>query len=628
MRAKEFINESKTTLNNMYGGHFPDRDEEFWDYVTPRELGQALTVETMQKHKVLIMLLSQYRAEHIDDITDMLDDDQQEIVQSYVNDPTLSSKTIVVANNKIIDGNHRALAAAIKGVPINYVDLAELDEEPIDESTSDAAKSWIEKVYAKYPHTMQNNHVMVWGEGDDQQFAMFELTPSFSKRGAVEVKWFQAYPLRQGVGSRAMKELQALAREDGITLTLFPWDKGQVSQAKLTKFYKGQGFTPTVKGGKAMAWSPELNEELRVDVPNEEWLQDAIDYAKSKSPDRNGLPYMGKTTATVRNVDVPLSILRRIPGMRQEQSKIRHHDLAAIRKIMSTTGKLPLHGHTGQEYKPFINVAYDGSAWVNEGNHRIMAAAELGWDSLPVEISYFDGGERIKDGAMYPGRIGLGEPPLDEAEVGTTNAKTIANQLKAAGYSNVGTGADSTVWAKDDSHVIKILMPEDAGSKAEQVFRKFYEFAMSHQDLPCVPRFNEVNTVDINGKDYTQIEMERLSPIEKGGFLQGMIWLLSDYVSKNTPWPTVESELTDERPWYFFSPNYSGTFARTWKSLVENPASEKTYSMYKQLYTVMKLLYNTGSINEFGWDLHTANVMQRSNGQPVIIDPWFSEGTS
>lgn len=282
----EQINESKTTLNNMYGGHFPDRDEEFWDYVSSSEFDQPLTVETMAKHKVLIMLLSQYRAEHIDDITDMLDDDQQEIVQSYVNDPALSSKTIVVANNKIIDGNHRALAAAIKGVPINYVNLAELDEEPIDESTN-------------------------------------------------------------------------------------------------------------------------LNEELRVDVPNEEWLQNAIDYAKSKSPDRNGLPYMGKTTATVRNVDVPLSILRRIPGMRQEQSNVRHRDLAAIKKIMHTTGKLPLHAHTQEEYKPFINVAYDGSAWVNEGNHRIMAAAELGWESLPVEISYFDGGERVKNGNMYPGKIGL-----------------------------------------------------------------------------------------------------------------------------------------------------------------------------------------------------------------------------
>ena len=50
--------------------------------------------------------------------------------------------------------------------------------------------------------------------------------------------------------------------------------------------------------------------------------------------------------------------------------------------------------------------------------------------------------------------------------------------------------------------------------------------------------------------------------------------------------------------------------------------------MYKQLYTVMQLLYSAGKINKFGWDLHTANVMQRGNGQPVIIDPWFSEGTS
>ena len=124
-----------------------------------------------------------------------------------------------------------------------------------------AAKAWIEKVYAKYPQQWQNNHVMpMGGEGEDQQFALFELTPSLSKRGAVEVKWFQAYPLRQGVGSRAMQQLQSMAREDGIALTLFPWAHGQVSQPKLTKFYKGQGFKPTAKGAKTMAWEPQLNE--------------------------------------------------------------------------------------------------------------------------------------------------------------------------------------------------------------------------------------------------------------------------------------------------------------------------------------------------------------------------------
>ena len=131
------------------------------------------------------------------------------------------------------------------------------EEEPIKISNNNAAKAWIERVYQKYPYTMQNNHVMTWGSGDDQQFAMFELTPSFSKRGAVEVKWFQAYPLRQGVGSRAMQELQAMAREDGISLTLYPWDKGQVSQSKLTKFYRGQGFAPAVKGSKHMQWEPK-----------------------------------------------------------------------------------------------------------------------------------------------------------------------------------------------------------------------------------------------------------------------------------------------------------------------------------------------------------------------------------
>jgi hypothetical protein len=89
---------------------------------------------------------------------------------------------------------------------------------------------------------------------------MFELIPSFSKQDAVEVKWFQAYPLRSGVGTRAMRELQALAKEDGISLTLYPWDKGKVSQAKLTKFYKSLGFIPT-KSARSMEWNPEnINE--------------------------------------------------------------------------------------------------------------------------------------------------------------------------------------------------------------------------------------------------------------------------------------------------------------------------------------------------------------------------------
>lgn len=128
MRATEFLAEStQTTLNQLYDGDFPNRDETFWDYVSHSELDDPLQVQTLQRHLVKIMLLSQYRAEDIEDITDMLDDEQKKIVDAYTNDPALSSKVIIVANNRIIDGNHRALAAAIKGVPIKYVDLSELD---------------------------------------------------------------------------------------------------------------------------------------------------------------------------------------------------------------------------------------------------------------------------------------------------------------------------------------------------------------------------------------------------------------------------------------------------------------------------------------------------------------------
>ncbi len=147
--------------------------------------------------------------------------------------------------------------------------LQELLENSIKLSdTGSGARAWIQKVYDMFPATWQNNHVMSWGEGEDQQLAMFELTPSFSKRGAVDVKWFQAYPLRQGVGSRAMKVLQDLAQKDGISLTLFPWDKGQVSQAKLIKFYKSHGFKPAAKGSKNMYWAPALDEGWKDTLTN------------------------------------------------------------------------------------------------------------------------------------------------------------------------------------------------------------------------------------------------------------------------------------------------------------------------------------------------------------------------
>jgi hypothetical protein len=96
--------------------------------------------------------------------------------------------------------------------------------------------------------------VILYGEGDDMQIVQFELVPKDNNK--VEVKWIQATPMRSGAGSKAMKELQDLAKQDNITLTLYPWDKGQVSQSNLMKFYRKQGFKPLNKS-KNMIWEPK-----------------------------------------------------------------------------------------------------------------------------------------------------------------------------------------------------------------------------------------------------------------------------------------------------------------------------------------------------------------------------------
>lgn len=127
MRAIEFLIENKITLQDLYKGDFPDRDETFWDYVRNSELGIPLAIKTIPKYKLQILLQSQYRVEHLDELLDIMGEDQKEILEKYMDDPNLSNRIIVLSDNRIIDGNHRALAAAMKGVPINYIDLVDLE---------------------------------------------------------------------------------------------------------------------------------------------------------------------------------------------------------------------------------------------------------------------------------------------------------------------------------------------------------------------------------------------------------------------------------------------------------------------------------------------------------------------
>jgi hypothetical protein len=144
--------------------------------------------------------------------------------------------------------------------------------------------------------------------------------------------------------------------------------------------------------------------DFREDIPNESWLQGKIEYAQSSPRNEFGVPKMSSVTGRFTEpVMVPSRWLKDAKGQRGEEKNVRQKDLDAIRKIIRETGKFPLN-EGGTEYVPYIEIGYDGKPWVSEGNHRIMAAIAEGMDYIPVELRYFDGGQR-RAGVWGPGNI-------------------------------------------------------------------------------------------------------------------------------------------------------------------------------------------------------------------------------
>jgi len=217
---------------------------------------------------------------------------------------------------------------------------------------------------------------------------------------------------------------------------------------------------------------------------------------------------------------------------------------------------------------------------------------------------------------------------IEEAEEGTLNANLISTTLQKAGYKQLGSGADSTVWSKDEGSVIKIIMPEEgeAITTAANTFYKFYEFCQKNKDVPNLPKFMDIGgkhhaTFEINGKEYLQIAMERLYPIPNNTVPEAVVWALSDFATGNTPWNKVVSTLTNTD--YF--KHYESPDVQQIQQLVQQTLSNKQQNdKYHYLYELMRLVYATGRVNKVGWDLHTENVMMRKNGELVIIDPWFA----
>jgi hypothetical protein len=158
------------------------------------------------------------------------------------------------------------------------------------------------------------------------------------------------------------------------------------------------------------------------DIPSEAWLQEQVSYAASKPRNAYGVPYMGKITGSFKSVEVPVAALAQLRGERGEQQSVRTNDLRGLVDEMAENGLK----NTG---RPYIEVGYDGVPWISEGNHRIMAAAQLLWEKMPIELRYFDGGNRAAVEGWSPAELIAQEQSLAQTPVLFSQAA----QLESAG---------------------------------------------------------------------------------------------------------------------------------------------------------------------------------------------------
>jgi 8-oxo-dGTP pyrophosphatase MutT (NUDIX family) len=209
--------------------------------------------------------------------------------------------------------------------------------------------------------------------------------------------------------------------------------------------------------------------KLRRDNPGGEWLarkkQISIDDGRDQW---GGYSRLGVVTGYYSGtVMVPVPLLAKVPGCRGEQSNPRLNALEGIKQVFQETGRLP-QGHGGEDYAPFIMVDQDGKPWVNEGNHRIMAAKELGIEYLPVEVRYFNGGEEV-EGEFSPSHIQ--QMHQDATQRGFSpehyfNKKTAADAMRCSSCGHVlETGAQESCpecgepvfWSSSNSGASGIL---------------------------------------------------------------------------------------------------------------------------------------------------------------------------
>lgn len=397
--------------------------------------------------------------------------------------------------------------------------------------------------------------------------------------------------------------------------------------------------------------SESINEaELHQDNPRGEWLKHQQATCAEAGTNAYGAPLrFGATTADFEGpVVLPVEVLSRIKGVMGEQDRTRYTDLASLVDYMGKNNHLPLNSY-GKEYLPFITVDYTGTPWVNEGNHRIKAAKELGWKWLPVRVHYFAGGE-LADGMLSPDKVEKWDAqgqverkvtitateaalPLSSPDETPRLQNVWGNEVLEPNYNKynykvshlehdptvLGAGAEAVVVTHPaGSSVVKIFgtWKDIKGCATMQYLLLSKKYSQTNPYFPQIMSVKQVPVPSVHGPDLNvpkimfAIEMEQLHELEEtpqwaSAYILRSI-LHKDALDKMRDIHRYDA-LSDRISWLAEAP-------RHWNQVKD-----------QNLLNALKLIRKVHSrIDTCAIDLHPGNMMVRYvNGDPqlVLTDP-------
>jgi hypothetical protein len=198
----------------------------------------------------------------------------------------------------------------------------------------------------------------------------------------------------------------------------------------------------------------------------------------------------------------------------------------------------------------------------------------------------------------------------------STTDKGIRSALEDKGYQYLGKGVDQTAYLEPSTGlVLKIFGTQGKKdfSPDQKMFFTWYEYCEQNKTNPLLPRFYGHDSFMWDNNRYLMIRTE---PLKK---TQGPIrFALDDLGRLIRSWLHQYKALTVKGFMNSMQRNYPREYAVLEKKL----GAERMPLMVSTLDE----LFNLGKSRGYHWDMHGGNFMQRSDGTPVINDPWVWTG--